>query len=571
MHNELSYPYRLKYWGADTETVEGNPYSIQVSDGKNTDFLWVNSKNVLDKFLTYFEPKLWRGQVNVCYFHNLQFDLAVLLKNYHHLFEGKTKLDFTHKGVKFEFVIGRIYFGFIKFPDNKTLKLLDTQAFFTEHPSLDNLAKTLSLPVRKMAKPKRLGKVRYTSSNFINYAKNDAVVTYYIAQYIISQYKKFNTRICVSLPQFSSRIFRHYFMRKTDHIRFPNPEIVRASILSYHGGKNGWYVQRPTVIDKCYELDIVSAYPYAMTKMPNFISNGVYSFVKSYSKKYEGIYCISGKIKNCKYPIIYDHTFKVVEGKFSNIWVTSYELREAIKKEEVSLSTCFGFVWIPDTEETYNPFFEFTKHFFKEKVIAKTIPERLVSKLILNSLYGKTIQTIQSDKDKKGYTPDFFYDIVTKRYIKSTENNIFFASGMFNPFIATLITGFVRAYIHNLEHKYSSLHTSTDSIKTLQAPYKKDLGDKLGKLKVEVYGKCYLIRNKLYLHYNNKGELKKYGLHGFLGKPKLLLELFMRKKTTYNVKHLFLVKEALKQDKIPLKEEGVKRILDVDFSKIDYI
>jgi hypothetical protein len=234
---------------------------------------------------------------------------------------------------------------------------------------------------------------------------------------------------------------------------------------------------------------------------------------------------------------------------------------------------------VPDKIESRNPFAEFVDFFFKLKDTAKNPTEKLLAKIILNSLYGKMIQTIESEdgnvknirvlKEDTSYKANYIFDADSGVFIENKGSNIFQAGGMFNPFIATLITGFARAYLHRLEHKYKALHSSTDSVKTI-IPCIED--KRLGGIKIECVGKCILFRNKLYLHYNQAGELKKYALHGFIGRPEQLLKLFKQKKNFYYTKHLYKVREAFRQGKTPLKMELVRRELKgVDFTKINYI
>ncbi len=617
LHNDISFPKRLKIFGADTETVHGEPYTFQVSsDGKSADLVFVNSKNVLDKFLAYIRPRLLRGQVNVMYFHNLKFDLPVLLKNYQALFAGNTKIEIIHKGVELDFVVAKVYFGRIRFPENKVLTLIDSYAFFVNYgkASLGYLAKELNLPHKKFGRLKSIGKKYYKEGTsdykkFTQYSKQDAVVEWHLGSWIVGQYKKYKTRVCVSSPQFSMRVFRHYFLKSGDCIAFPPPEALRGCILSYHGGKNGYYVKGVTVVKKCTEVDVVSMYPYAMKSIPNFLS-GKYFRTSRFNPDYEGVYCISGSIRPCRYPVLFSHDFKPLSGKIKEIWVTSYELRAALKYREIILTGCRGYLWKPDPFVKRNPFADFVDYFFKLKDTAPNKAERILAKLILNSLYGKTIQTIEDDdKDRKKFKPDARFDPAKDVFIELRGNNIFLAGGMFNPFIASLITGFARAYLHELEHKYKALHSSTDSIKTI-LPVKED--KRLGGIKIECQGRCVLFRNKLYLHYNEyfprelekfrkkycdilkdkrswlhkearrslrvlesgkKAQmLEKYALHGFIGTPQNLIDMFDKKQNKYKTEHLYKVREALRQKKTPLDFQVVDReLLGVDFNKVTNI
>jgi hypothetical protein len=309
-------------------------------------------------------------------------------------------------------------------------------------------------------------------------------------------------------------------------------------------------------------------YPFAMKSLPNFLT-GKYFYVRKYTPEYQGVYCISGEIVPDTYPVIFSHDFSPMKGRVRNIWVTSYELAEALRMKEIILTKCTGWLWRPDGKSEKNPFSDFVDFFFRLKDTAKTPSEKMLAKIILNSLYGKTIQTIEGDKDKGDFKADFTYNAAQHLFLENRVRNMFMASGMFNPFIATLITGFARAYLHRLEHKYKAIHSSTDSVKTVIKP----ADDKrLGGIKIECYGKCIIFRNKLYLHYNEAGELKKYALHGFLGRPEKLKEMFDKKINTYTTKHLYKVREALKQHKVPLAMAEVNReLLGVNFNEVTYV
>jgi len=575
--NHLSFPKKYRIFGADTETIDGRPYCFQVSDdGKTAELIWVNENNILKLFLDYMFPKLFYASVNVVYFHQLSFDIAVLLYGEHKKWIGNENFKLDKYGWEMSVVVSKVCFAFLKHKKtNKQLKILDSRAFFPNIPKSDlaGLSEQLHLPSKKLDKPDGLGTKRLKTKEFIDYAKNDAVCEYNLASWIIEQHRDYNCRISVSSSQFSARIFRHDYIRKGDRLIYPPDPIVEASLLSYHGGKNGFYCPGVTIAEKCYDIDIVSAYPYAMKQIPNFIS-GHYEYRGKYDPDYEGVWCICGKLSNCKYPILFSHNFKPLRDKADNVWVTSYELKEALKMKEIILKTCYGYIYIPSYSE-YNPLCDFVDHFYgmKEKT-PKSDSRYILYKVILNSLYGKFIQTIEytePDKDKKGSNveKEDFIQTAHGEYIENPEKRKKWnAGGLFNPFIATLITGYVRAYLHRLEHKYQSLDSSTDSIKTLQKP---DEVEGLGGYKIACVGKCILLRNKLYLHYNEKGELKKYALHGFSGNVQQLKELFDRREKKYKVNHMFKVREAFRQKKRALAVTTVDRKLEVDFSKIYYL
>lgn len=121
--------------------------------------------------------------------------------------------------------------------------------------------------------------------------------------------------------------------------------------------------------------------------------------------------------------------------------------------------------------------------------------------------------------------------------------------------------------LHDLEHKFKAIHSSTDSVKTCQPVT--GCSNELGGYKLEVKGTCLIFRNKLYLHYDEGGELKKFALHGFQGNTKDLYDLYKHKGNRYSINHIFRIREALIQKKTPLKMDRVERTLKMDWSKFN--
>ena len=588
LHNHTGFPRRYSLYAADCETVNGEPDTLQICDGREVHFFdAVDRENVLDTFLDFFRERVLEHQANLVYFHNLQFDISVLLIKYHALYLGrrKLKIDHPYRGgiVEIEAVIASACFATIRFPDGTKLRLLDSALFVKG--SLASVAETLKLKHKKFKAPEGLGERKMRSAEFIAYATNDAWVQYDLATWIVGQHEQYAVRLCVSIAQFAARVFRHHFVKSFETIETPGMPIINASVLSYHGGKNGYYVDGVTVIEDCVEVDITSAYPYAMYELPNFVA-GYYRSTDRFIDQYEGVYLIDGVVNKCVYPLLYDHAFKPAPpGLLRDTWVSSYELREAVDRGEFELRSCRGYVWVPDDRAKHNPLKDYVEHFFKLKSEAKNHDERYIYKLLLNSLYGKFIQAIELEDRGNGQgsstgggssTGDASGSLVLADGETMNINDIlhlYKAGGLFNPFIATLITGHTRRYLHRLEHKYKALHASTDSVKMLGKHYD---GEKygLGGYEFVVRGRCIMFRNKLYLHYDEAGKLKKYALHGFTGGPRDLEGAFKRLDRHYRAKHMWKVREALRQknrDVKALSMQYVDRELDVDFSKVTYI
>ncbi len=449
---------------------------------------------------------------------------------------------------------GKPCFARIK-KDKRTIHLIDSYAYFSM--GLGKALKMLGGELKKETKPKDLGERLIPLKELRPYLEADCIGALGLLKEIERLHEKYETRLCVSLPQLSSKIFRHYYVKKDFPI--PTRPLLAGALLSYHGGKNS-FTGKPGWHDNCYDLDINSAYPEAMLQLPDFergrwVLGSGRSFLRSHI---HGIYRISGTLKKCPWGCISTHDFKKAHGRIKDLWVTGYEIQEALRSKEITLRTVQGYGFRMGfrrnkRDKSPTAFARFVTDFYRLRSETKDPALKYFYKLILNSLYGKFIQrTPQED------------EITGKEYKV--------AGSMFDPSIASLITGYVRAKIHRLEHKYMALHTATDGLITQKRPDPKDIGPEIGKLKYEwdyagggkgpAFGKVLILRNKLYLFFDRAGELKKSGLHGFQGKGEDLERIWKSSKRIYHINRLVKWSEAWHIGIPPGRQlKGIKRVL----------
>lgn len=531
--------------GFDTETCYGEVFAFGFFDGTTTTITHGKNRDFLRDFISCLKKLNHSRSTIVCVAHYLVFDLGVLL--FHTLNPLGTRQKRAPKNSHFcllsdrtEIFVawGKPCFARIRFGKH-TVHVIDTFAFYGV--SLDYALKTIGAPVQKMAKPHLLGKRIIPRKEVEPYLTADVQGVYELGLHVLALHKRYSAALCVSLPQLAGRIFRHAYMEK-NFVRLPAPVLLGA-MYSYHGGKNtfvgkgGWY-------PNCYDLDIRSAFPQAMQDLPNF-ENGRWERcdnLKTALANRHGVYRVYGVVRACPWGSLFSHEFKKLTGEFTGVWVTGYELIEAHKSGELKNVRDIRGYYFVDLGGT-SAFGRFVDDFFRLKETATNSVDRQFYKLILNSLYGKFIQRNELDNGDKQ------------------------VGSMFDPVVASLITGFVRARIHQLEHKYKSLHTATDGLLTLKKPDALDLGDSIGTLKQENFGPCLIIRNKLYIHYDLKGNVFKRGLHGYQGTGEELLKMYKSKKTEYTVEKLVGWAESFHIGLPPGFPRTKTMKLNIDYSK----
>jgi hypothetical protein len=313
-----------------------------------------------------------------------------------------------------------------------------------------------------------------------------------------------------------------------------------------------------------------------MSELPSFSVAALYkkAFVRAGDKRTFangvpkfGVYKISGNAQDCIYPSLFDKGFNPIRGVFNDVWVNGFDLNAALTAGEVNLKDIVGYYYDYHNDKHASPFNAFVTDFYRRKEAATDPVNRYMYKTVLNSLYGKFIQTTRKEDEATGET-------------------IYEAGGMYHPFIASAITAHTRSYIHDIEHTFQAIHTATDGI---FAPNKKALGrsltnynkargtvNGLGSLKHEASGDLLLLRNKLYILYSDtegaisskyfKNKLiNKYALHGFQNSVYELELLVASHRRKYSTTRPNQLRESLKSKgvKVPNNFETRAMLLKI--------
>jgi hypothetical protein len=547
-------------YGADTETVHGKPNSIQIySEDTPCDvIMFVNEKTARQKFLAWCAKRKPKVQ-HVLYVHNLSFDLIELLWGRHErLVENGGEFEFSSDGFRIRGLYGSPTYCTLRKGSDIHIVIADSFSFYRGSLLQASALYCPSLP--KLRRPMGLGDVRYTarSTEFVEYAMRDAVVTFHIGKAIEGLHREFDLKQCVSVADLAARVFRHRFLDYT--IPQPNADVIYASLDAYHGGKNSLTV-KPGWYTGVKGIDISSAYPHAMREMPAFsdaklyrryrmVRGGRIARVPEY-----GVYCVTGKVAACKWPSLFDHAFKPLSGRFDSTWVQGWELNEALRSGELKPARIQGHYYDAEKDIQTPALRAFCDDFYQRKQTEKDKVRRYGYKLILNSISGKFIQT-------RKRTLKCFVDLESGEATTASE---LVAGGMFHPFIAASITAHTRARMHFLEHEYESLHTATDGIFTRKSLPRgiRNEATTLGELTCDSRGTLLIVRNKCYIMYSDESDnthpskvfpgkhIAKFAKHGFQGSEFDLERLVATGERRYKITRPNKLKESLARGLTP--------------------
>ncbi len=535
-------------WAFDTETPDYTIRLLTIANPKESFIFDVSGKTILDTFIEFFE-KLESKNI-VCWAHNLTFDMSVLM-NQDLVFKDSMQLllpecTWGYRGCKIYYNNDTPFFGEILFPSGKIVYLRDTFSFFGRI-KLAKLAENLKVGSKIKIRQEMHGeKNAYKTKEYRNYAKEDARLTAAIGQVIMDFHDQMDVNLCVSGPQMASMVFRKDFIPSNAPLIKVPKEFLQSFELSYHGGKNGLYVDTPSYHKNIYLYDINSAYPDAMTKIPSFNMCTYFQIDNpKFQNSYEGIYQISGKNK-CKYHPVFTHDFKPCMDRFERLWITSYELRSCIKHDCIGNLKIHSGIFVEEHSRKHS-IRNYAQTYYKLKQVtpkdSALYPFYKIT--MLNSLYGKFIQ--------RKYDEELDYSI---------------RGSIYNPAIASLITGHCRAHLHELEHRGNAIHSATDSVFTFE---KMNTGKDLGEVSLEGKGNLKLIRNKVYIFYDQSGDIQKYAMHGFHGTITQLEEIWKTHKNEYEYQKMPQVKETFLHKKLGLKLYGMNKMratLNIDWENL---
>lgn len=366
------------------------------------DFRYGNSIDEFFEFCKNYKHnyKLW--------FHNLKFDgvyiIDYLLNNGFRWIDDPKDKNYktfttliTDMGQFYSIVI---YFKANNHHTNK-VEIFDSLKIFPNF-SVDKVAKGFDLPIRKLSidykEYREIGHI--LTEQEIDYIRNDVEI---MARALKEMFSRGLTKMTIASDAMKN--FRDNFVGFRRKFPLLEPEVDADIRLSYKGGftyVNDTWQEKP--VGKGVVLDVNSLYPSCMSspyKLP-------YSEPKRFNGKYEydKIYPLYVQSITC--------SFELKEGKIPSIQIrnsSNFIPNEYIKSSSGEQITLYltkpDFELFQEQYHIYNPtynggwkfkaatglFDEYVNHWTEQKIKAGkegNAPLRQISKLLLNSLYGRT-------------------------------------------------------------------------------------------------------------------------------------------------------------------------------------
>ncbi len=469
---------RRKTLGADTETDKGNIFLLMLSNGDKLEYQNITFDNIA-KFLLKYEG-YW------IFFYNLQYDAECILKllpqDILKTYKLKKLLVFAYNGYDIRYIPKKqltIRKG------NHSISLYDIAQYYDNKSLADaymeHIKKPLDQDYLDMKKSRKKFSLRYFLRNknqIRKYCLLDCILTKELADYWLDTFfnaYQFYTANWISSGYLAEKVLVFNDIEIALFTDIPY-DIQDLAWKSFYGGRFE-LIQRG-YIGECYIYDINSAYPYALTFLPDITNGKWFSSTRINPKSSVGFFHIrayvSDTVKSSPFPFRTKNNRIIYPcGEFET-FVTLEELKAVIGDSRIKYKILESFQFIANSNCSY-PFRDFIKSQYQKRMKLKQEGNSLerAIKIILNSVYGKMAQR---------------------------TNNVM--GNLFNSVIAAYITGFARAELYkfvrenNIEKDIVAF--ATDSVACRKKIPNLDSVE-LGKMKLDKCGSdTYFLSNGFY-------------------------------------------------------------------------
>jgi len=306
--------------------------------------------------------------------HNTSYDFGIL-----GIFEQLEQADFQ---------LYSVYLGnmsvILRFRHGKEkIVLLDNANYF--HGSLASLGKAIGVPKGD------IDILTASEAEADPYCKQDVNIMLKLWQFYYTFMDMNNLgNWGPTLPSQAFHAYRHRFMKHKIVIH-ANEKALRLEREAYHGGRTSVFFQGKKAGQPFYKLDVNSMYPYVMAKHPFPVC--FYALRESPSlatitqqlNRFQMIAQVTVNTDVPLYPVKINHHLLYPVGRFDTV-LTTPEIRYALEHKQLEAVHTIALY------EHAFIFQEYVKEFYQLKVQYTklgNLPFRTITKLYLNSLYGK--------------------------------------------------------------------------------------------------------------------------------------------------------------------------------------
>ena len=487
----------------DTETRDGRCFLISDSNRRS-----VYIDNLYD-LLTYLNTKDYRKSIN--WFYNLEYDTNGLLK--YLSFEDREEIaennsvDYEDYRIsiipKKELKIGKI---------NKDDKVKHPTFFydlaqFYEFKHLKELASQTQYEKIDVEDISQIDVDKYLRDMDYHQLINDRVeYDCLIAKELADQFTLQIEQI-VGINKYRSKasIARRYVLENLKHsLKMPNKQIIQSALNAYHAG----HIEacKLGIFENIYNYDLNSAYPHNIANL--YTTDGRFK----HNQEYEPDTAYSFYLLNIDYyndnltPVwINSHQKNYHPNGKLDIWVTQPELEFFMNKGfDYKIKKAYHIMKSKDHEQ---PFKELVNELYEKRLEAKKDhdPIQLTYKIILNSIYGVTINTISKNEISEVETDNFK---INKNGDMVFYKKTFKATNMYNPLFGAYITAQTRTTLFTdfYKHLDKLISVNTDGV-YLTSKNNVKVSKKLGDYSLDKINKIMVLGSGRYFSFNKDGEV----------------------------------------------------------------
>lgn len=479
----------------DTETINGRCFLLADSTGT---FINDSEFNDLHGLLQFLNAKRYRVTNN--WFYNLEYDTNAII---HFLSFDDRKFIAAFNYVDYEgYRIQIIPRKELKISVLKDDKLIHTTAYydlaqFYNFNKLATLAETTEYDKVYVSDISQINKNKYYSdTDYFNLINDRCVIDSKIAK-IKADELTTNINKVVRLNKYRSNasIARRYVLENIKrNLRMPSTTILDKALKAYHAG----HIETCKIglFNNVHNYDIKSAYPSFIAEL--YETNGAYVHNKEYiSDTAYSFYNITIDYQDdfisplwCLKPQGNYHATGVYDT-----WVTQSELEYFINNGyDFKIINAYH---IEKDYYTEQPFYNLIHELYNERLKAKDAGDEieLVYKVILNSIYGVTLNTIMK-KVLSDYETDLYEVRGDKLIFYESEYK---ATNMYNPVYGTAITAGTRAKIFEDFGKKAKdiISINTDGVYML-SKHKVPISTKLGEYGYKNFKKFMVLGSGRY-------------------------------------------------------------------------